>query len=175
MYGVGMARVVTWARRGHPILFLRERTNCRSREIPSVEIARARELERSLPAQLAGHGLRLRSQGEESVSEREWCEEAVQELQLTIQRTRMNQCRAFQDWQALHQGFGRMTGATRERQDLGFEPDCDKSCVLQSSDEIDVQIGDYEASSPFLHQLDCSGSRLFDLHVPISTSGCRSR
>lgn len=92
-----MARVVTLARRGHPILFLRERTSYRSRGIPSVETARARELERSLSAQLADHALRLRIQGEASVSERDWCEEAVPELQPTIQRTRKNQYRASQD------------------------------------------------------------------------------
>lgn len=170
-----MTRVVTLARRGHPILFLRERTSCRSIGIPSVETARARELERTLSAQLADHGLRLRIQGEASVSERDWREEAAPELQPTIQRTRKNRCRAFQNWQAPHQGFGRMTVGMRERQDPGFEPGCDKSCVLRSSGERDEQIGDCEASSPFLHQLYCCGSRQFYLHVPISTSGCRSR
>lgn len=66
-----MVKVVTLAHRDRPFLFLRERTSCRSRAIPSAETARVHELERSLSAQPADHGLRLMSQGEASVSERE--------------------------------------------------------------------------------------------------------
>ena len=65
-----------------------------------------------------------------------------------------------------------MIGVMRERPDLGFEPDCGKDCVLHSSGEKDVQIEDCVESSPSLHRLDCYGSRRFDLHAPISRSGC---
>lgn len=171
--GVEMAMVATWGRLGHRFSSLHERTSCRSEGIPSVETAHAHEWVRSSSAQLADHGRRLRNQDEASVSERDWCEEAARELQPTTRQTRKNRHRAFPDLQALHQEFGRTTGATRERLDLGFEPDYDKDCVLQSSGERDVQIEGCEESSPSLHRLDCYGSPRFDLHAPISRSGCR--
>ena len=169
--GVGMARVATWARLSHRFSSLRERTSCRSGGIPSVETAHAREWVRKSSAQLVDHGQRLRNRDVASASERDWCEEAAPALQPTTRQTRKSLYRAFQDLQALHQGFGRTTGATRERLDLGFEPDCGKDCVLRSSGERDVQIEDCEENSPSRHRLDCYGNRRFDLHAPIWKSG----
>lgn len=173
--GAGMVSLVTLAHRDHPFLFLRERTSCRSGGILSVETARERAWERNASARLADRGLRQRIQGEVSASEPDWCAEAVRELQPVSQRTRRSRYHAFQDWQALHQVLERMTGATHERPDLGLELDCDRDCVLRSSGETGVQIEDCEASSPFLHQFYCSGSRQFDHHAPISRSGYHSR
>ena len=169
---VEMARAATLARRGHLFLCLRERTNCHSGGILFAATVHARGWERNASGRPVDHGLRLRIQDEASASELDWCEGAALELQPKIQQTRMSRYRASRDCSARRRGPGRMIGVMRERPGLGFEPDCDKDCVLRSSGERVVQTEGCEESSPSLHRLDCYGSRRFDLHAPISRSGC---